>query len=74
MEIIGYARKSKATTEDDKDRVRLLQLMVKRLKERSHVQRTYIALSCDNEEPLSTRDMPQPTTIHQIEGIDGTMQ
>ncbi|KAL1928097.1 hypothetical protein VTP01DRAFT_3013 [Rhizomucor pusillus] len=60
--------------ENDKDRLRLLQLMVHHLKERSHVQRTYVSVSCNSKGPISTRDMPRPNLIDHIQGIEGTMQ
>lgn len=72
--IVGYARKSKATRESDEGRVRLLQMMASRLKERSHVQRTYVIVSCNSKDPMSMRDMPRLELIDKIDNVDGTMQ
>lgn len=45
----------KQTIENDDDNVRLLKMMVSRLKERSHIQQTYVSISCNCKDPMVRR-------------------
>ncbi|ORE05352.1 hypothetical protein BCV72DRAFT_182865, partial [Rhizopus microsporus var. microsporus] len=53
--IIGYARKSKQDV-DLQVRERLLQLMVDRLQERSLVDKTFVSINSNFNDPLIQRD------------------
>lgn len=76
MEVVGYVRKSKSTkAEKPGDRVRLLQQMVERLKERSHCDKVFVSPFCSSHDILSSRDLPRPVDILQnLKNVSGTMQ
>ncbi|CAO3628474.1 unnamed protein product [Cunninghamella echinulata] len=69
-ELIGYVRKSKNYCEEN-DRIRLLQTMVKRLKERHAVDRVYVSPYSNSTETISTRDMYDTSKV-LMEKIDNT--
>jgi hypothetical protein len=54
--IIGYARKSEGT-EDNETRINLLKLMCRHLKERSLVNHIFISYNSQANDPLAQRDM-----------------
>ncbi|KAI8095673.1 hypothetical protein BDF21DRAFT_329934, partial [Thamnidium elegans] len=71
--IIGYARKSKQDV-DLHIRVRLLQLMVDRLQERSLVDKTFVSVNRNSNDPLIGRDSNPNDTIKELKYVDGDMQ
>ena len=54
-EIIGYYRKSPGD-ETAENRQRLLQHMVGRLKERSLVDKAYVSICCNSNQPIREHD------------------
>ncbi|KAI9489340.1 hypothetical protein BDB00DRAFT_770731, partial [Zychaea mexicana] len=73
-EIVGYCRKS-PDNEAARDRLRLMQHMVGRLRERSLVDKVFVSLSCKSNQPISERDCytenEDMSTLSTI--IDGSM-
>lgn len=70
---MGYARKS-IGKEDDDTRVRLLQEMVKKLMERSLVNKVFVSPRSSVSEVISTRDMDEPVILQQLKNVDGNTQ
>ncbi|KAG0954269.1 hypothetical protein G6F31_013195 [Rhizopus arrhizus] len=71
--IIGYARKSKQDV-DLHVRVRLLQLMVDRLQERSLVDKTFVSVNSSSNDPLIERDSNPNDIIKKLKYVNGDMQ
>ncbi|KAI8077231.1 uncharacterized protein B0P05DRAFT_471559, partial [Gilbertella persicaria] len=63
--IIGYARKSKQDV-DLHVQVRLLQLMVDRLQERSLVDKTFVSVNSSSNDPLIQRDSKPNDIIKKL--------
>lgn len=74
-ELVGYVRKSKNHCEDN-DRIRLLQTMIKRLKERHSVDRIYVSPYSKSTEIISARDMcdTSKALIEKFDNISGNTQ
>ncbi|KAI7900693.1 uncharacterized protein BX663DRAFT_438979, partial [Cokeromyces recurvatus] len=62
--VIGYARKSKSG-EDIETRTRLLNLMCKRLKEKSLVDHVFVSYISQANDQLATRDLQQMSEIYK---------
>ncbi|KAI9253035.1 hypothetical protein BY458DRAFT_522612 [Sporodiniella umbellata] len=71
--IIGYARKSKQNI-DLHVRVRLLQLMVDRLQERSLVDKIFVSVNSSSSDPLIERDSKPNDIIEKLKYVDGDIQ
>ncbi|ORY88943.1 hypothetical protein BCR43DRAFT_448667, partial [Syncephalastrum racemosum] len=73
--IIGYCRKSK-TIEDEETRVRLLQKMIKRMRARSLVDKTFVSPCSAAGEEFSLRDFPihNKFDMSSLQDISGTTQ
>jgi hypothetical protein len=55
-QMVGYVRKS-PRKEAVGDRIRLLQYMISRLKERSRVDKVFMSTCCNSNDPIAERDM-----------------
>ncbi|KAI8079892.1 uncharacterized protein BX664DRAFT_303026 [Halteromyces radiatus] len=73
FQIIGYCRKSR-TNEDDDTRLRLLQDMINRLKQRSLVDKVFVSPYSSAGENLNARDAQTKFDIHQLKNASGTTQ
>ena len=73
--IIGYIIKSRQRAgETEGDRVRVLNLMVQRLKERDLMWKKVFASSkSDSKDTLMKRDIPRPTIICKVKGVGSTV-
>ncbi|KAG0167033.1 hypothetical protein DFQ30_006471 [Apophysomyces sp. BC1015] len=73
-EVIGYARKS-VGPEDSDTRVRLLQSMIDKLKERSLKSKVFISTSSSASQLFSERDAVKNSEIpRKLVGVEGTTQ
>ncbi|ORX54058.1 hypothetical protein DM01DRAFT_1287208, partial [Hesseltinella vesiculosa] len=73
-EIIGYARKSAGSEELD-TRVRLLQCMIDKLKERSLATKVFVSTSSSASQPLCERDIVKDAKVlEKLIGLSGTTQ
>ncbi|KAI9252317.1 hypothetical protein BDA99DRAFT_443880, partial [Phascolomyces articulosus] len=70
--IIGYIRKSRTKTQD-KSRVKLLQRMANKLRERSLVQKIFASVSSNATDSLQKRDLVKNQLIEKLE-VEGDMQ
>ncbi|KAG2225468.1 hypothetical protein INT45_010295 [Circinella minor] len=52
----------------------LLHLMAQRLRERLHIEKVFISPQSNSKIALTERDMPRPTIMNKVTGVDGTMQ
>jgi hypothetical protein len=71
--IVGYIRKSKQEIDVD-NLIHLLQLMVDRLQQRSLVDKVFVSVNCNSNEPLVQRDINTNSMIKKLEHVDGDMQ
>lgn len=71
--IVGYARKSQ-NNGNDESRIRLLQLMAKRLKERSLVDKIFVSPSANANELMIERDLIKNEDFLKQLHVDGDAQ
>ncbi|KAG0960160.1 hypothetical protein G6F31_010933 [Rhizopus arrhizus] len=71
--IIGYARKSR-TNENDESRVRLLQQMTRRLKERSLVDKVFVSPRANANDLMVERDLTKDEDLLKQLNVDGDAQ
>ncbi|ORE03718.1 hypothetical protein BCV72DRAFT_244191 [Rhizopus microsporus var. microsporus] len=71
--VIGYARKSKSG-EDVETRTRLLNLMCKRLKERSLVDHVFVSYASQGNDQLAKRDLKQTSETYKGLHAEGSTQ
>lgn len=71
--VIGYARKSKSG-EDIETRTRLLNLMCKRLKERSLVDHVFVSYTSQANDQLAKRDLNQTSETYKGLHAEGSTQ
>ncbi|KAG1143169.1 hypothetical protein G6F37_012510 [Rhizopus arrhizus] len=71
--IIGYVRKSR-TNENDESRVRLLQQMTRRLKERSLVDKVFVSLRANANDLMVERDSTKDEDLLKQLNVDGDAQ
>ncbi|KAI9473520.1 MAG: hypothetical protein EXX96DRAFT_463841, partial [Benjaminiella poitrasii] len=71
--IVGYARKSR-TNENDESRVRLLQQMARRLKERSLVDKIFVSPRANANELMVERDLTKNEDLLKELNVDGDAQ
>lgn len=71
--IVGYARKSR-NNESDESRIRLLQQMAKRLKERSLVDRIFVSPRANANELMVERDLIKNEDFLKQLNVDGDAQ
>ena len=71
--IIGYARKSR-TNENDESRVRLLQQMTRRLKERSLVDKVFVSPRANANDLMVERDSTKDEDLLKQLNVDGDAQ
>lgn len=73
--FIGYARKSPSRAGDDQEsRVRLLNMMVKNLRERLLADEVYVSPSCKSNEKMISRDTGIAEIVKDLEAVNGTAQ
>lgn len=73
FKILGYARKSEGT-EDHETRIKLLNLMCRRLKERSLVDHVFVSYNSQASDPLAERDMEQKDELLAQLSAEGNTQ
>lgn len=73
FKILGYARKSKGA-EDHETRIKLLNLMCRRLKERSLVDHVFVSYNSQANDPLAERDMKQKDELLTQLSAEGNTQ
>ncbi|KAG1140683.1 hypothetical protein G6F37_012940 [Rhizopus arrhizus] len=71
--IVGYARKSR-TNENDESRIRLLQQMTRRLKERSLVDKIFVSPRANANELMVERDLIKNEDLLKQLNVDGDAQ
>lgn len=71
--IVGYARKSR-TTENDESRIRLLQQMARRLKERSLVDKIFVSPRANTNELMVERDLIKNEDLLKQMNVDADAQ
>ncbi|KAG0183879.1 hypothetical protein DFQ28_000672, partial [Apophysomyces sp. BC1034] len=71
--VIGYARKSRRN-EVKESRIRLLQLMIKRLKERSLVDNVFVSPCANANELIAERDLIRDDELLKQLDVDGDAQ
>lgn len=71
--IVGYARKSR-TNENDESRIRLLQQMTRRLKERSLVDKIFVSPRANANELMMDRDLLKNEDLLKQLNVDGDAQ
>lgn len=71
--IVGYARKSR-TNENDESRIRLLQQMASRLKERSLVDKIFVSPRANANELIVERDLIKNEDLLKQLNVDGDAQ
>ncbi|KAG1612699.1 hypothetical protein G6F46_008295 [Rhizopus delemar] len=72
-EIVGYARKS-IGEKDDMKRVRLLNLMIKKLKTRSLVDKVFVSPKSSAGDPFDKRDEKKQVELMSVINSDGDTQ
>ncbi|KAF7722064.1 hypothetical protein EC973_003746 [Apophysomyces ossiformis] len=71
--IVGYARKSRKN-ENDESRIRLLQQMAMRLKERSLVDKIFVSPRANANELMVERDLTKNEDLLKQLSVDGDAQ
>ncbi|KAI8329963.1 hypothetical protein BC941DRAFT_441737 [Chlamydoabsidia padenii] len=73
FKILGYARKSEGA-EDHETRIKLLNLMCRRLKEQSLVDHVFVSYNSQANDPLAERDMEQKDELLTQLSAEGNTQ
>lgn len=73
MELVGYARKSPIDN-DPENTTRLMQAMVRNLKERSFASRIYVSSSWASTRLIQRDLKPDNSIMEKLEGVNGNTQ